>query len=422
MEFKGIRLSDLKKEEVLFFIRIRGKASYFKNVYSLKFIELFQSIREHRCISEYKKNADVHINLNDIERGYLYEDEFNKFSALTSLEEVIKRCRGLREIPYVEASALVYKAYLFFDRMYTAMPDLKIIVTGAIDNYVMDLMVRVGESKGIRFMGVTGSLMSPEYNLITVRGECNDVGQVDSAEVTCFSQKIITNTESRRVPKIKEVLFRGARSLLSYYWRFTVRYLIRYKLMGNLGYEYRFAPYLQGFYSMNQLLALRFLEGEAALKKKTSKLKAYIPLHWYPEATTDYWVNSLYHVDYLSSVMNTIVTLQKKGYEVFAKEHPHFLLSRKSVFYEQLKNNGCTVLSPFVSTKEVFNQVDLVVVWNGSTGIEALLDGKKVLKVVNSYYGDDLVGDLNLNNDNVDSVNIADKCLEKVYRSSFRTR
>ena len=147
---------------------------------------------------------------------------------------------------------------------------------------------------------------------------------------------------------------------------------------------------------------------------KTDNKKAYIPLHWYPEATTDYWIKSLYHVDYFSSVMNTIDTLQKCGYEVFAKEHPHFLLSRESSFYISLKNKGCHLVSPFVCTKKVFDNVDLVVVWNGSTGIESLLYGKDTKKVVNSYYGDGLVANFLINNVSdvdVDSKNIARKCI-----------
>jgi hypothetical protein len=427
MVFKGLKLDELQSEEVLFFIRIRGRHSYFENVYSQKFIELFKSINNHRCISEYKKDADVYIDLKSIERDYLYQSEYNAFESLVSMESVIKRCRGLRSIPYTEASKLAHRAYLFFESFFLKNKQIKLLVTGAIDNYVMDLMVRIGELHGVIFLGVTDSLMSPEYKLITLRGELNCLGGVDDDQVSLFSKKIQDNVNSCTTPKLNAIIKRGVFSYLSYRYRFIFRHILKYKLLGRLEYDYRFLPYFDGFTSLSQIFALKYLTSSDKILNATNKPKAYIPLHWYPEATTDYWINSMYHINYLSSVIDTIKKLQKLGYEVFAKEHPHFLLRRKVDFYKHLKANECQLLSPFICTRDVFDKVDLVVVWNGSTGIEALLHGKDTRKVVNSYYGDDLIlslddftigeGDAEVGSKKL----IAENCIEKVYRSSFRT-
>ncbi|EGQ7944300.1 hypothetical protein G8G17_003189, partial [Vibrio cholerae] len=170
---QNLELHNLTDEEVLFFIRIRGKDSYFKNVYSHKFLSYFTSVREFKCISEYEKDAHIHIDLNSVPRTFLLENEFADFSKIIDVYDVILRCRGLRNIPLNESKELISRAYLFFRKFYNENSSLKLIVMGAIDNYVMDIMVRVGSHFGVSFIGVTDSLMSPQYKLVTVRGELN---------------------------------------------------------------------------------------------------------------------------------------------------------------------------------------------------------------------------------------------------------
>ena len=424
MIYKGIDLSKLKNNEALFFIRIKGKKSYFKHVYSKKFINLFESIDHYACISEYKKDSDVHIDLSLIDRDYLFKEEYDELCNLTSIESVIKRCRGLRAIPYTESLKLVYKAYLFFSKFFSINNEIKLIVTGAIDNYIMDLMVCVGEKYGVKFLGVTDSFMSPEYKLITVRGELNEVSASNKESIDSFQKKIINNINSCYVPKKSQIFYRSIYSFLSYYYRYLIRYVLKYKMLGRLEFDYRFSPYLKGFYSFSQIFSLRYLSSNLGDLGKSKKPVAYIPLHWYPEATTDYWIDSMYHVEYFSSVINTIKNLQKLGYKVCAKEHPHYYLNRESFFYKHLRENNCLVFSPFVCTKKIFDKVDLVVVWNGSTGIESLLYGNKTVKVANSYYGDRIITnlqDITDNNKILDGLTISQKSIEKVLKSSFRT-
>ena len=117
---------------------------------------------------------------------------------------------------------------------------------------------------------------------------------------------------------------------------------------------------------------------------------AYIPLHYVPEATIDYWVHDEFEYDYERSLYHAVDKLTENGFRVVAKEHPAFQLSRNFSFYKELKRKGVILVSGSVPTKVLFEQSDVVVVWNGSTGIEAALYGKPVVRVCNSYYGDGL--------------------------------
>lgn len=415
-------LSTLTDDNVLFFIRIRGKQSYFRTVYGPKFLSQFQAVKQFRCISEYTKDADVHIDLNKVPRDWLLQDEYAEFARLVDVNEVILRCRGLRSSTYALATRLVYRAFLYFRDLFRSRPQLRLIVTGAVDNYVMDIMQRVGLSLGVAFLGVTDSFMSPEFKLVTVRGEATKFSKVPPTRVESVYGALKERALAPTVPKRARAMRSAVYDLGSYVYRCVWRHLIQHKLLGKLGYEYVFAPVLRKFSSLDQLYAITFLGSFDKIFASTEKKYAYIPLHYYPEATTDYWIYDLYHVDYLRSLKDTVRKLRAQGYQVVAKEHPAFYLARFSHFYKELIAEGCQILTPFVGTVRVLAAVDLVVVWNGSTGIEAIIHGKPLVKVTNSYYGDNVIPNFD---DSFKPLHPTDDegrdVVLKVLETSFRT-
>lgn len=422
MKFDGLDFSTLTDDQVLFFIRIRGKESYFNRVYTRKFLANFTSLKEFRTLSEYKKDADVHIDLTGVERDWLTEAEAKAFDQIFDINDVVLRCRGLRDSQYMFARKLVFRAYLFFDCFYRANPSLRLIVSGAVDNFVMDVMHRLGRHYGVKFIGVTDSFMSPEYKLITLRGEPSGFGSPSDDEVRKLYERIRQTALAPSLPSGRKAVWRASYSLASYLFRLTVRHLFYYRIQGKLAYEYIFAPLLRGFSSVDQLMALRYLRTKSGLKLGKGKRYAYLPLHYVPEATTDYWIDDLYHVDYLTSVLNTARFLQAEGFEVLVKEHPAYYLARSSDFYRTLERQGCQILTPFIPTVDVFAMVDLVVVWNGSTGIEAIVHKKPVVKVTNSYYGDGIIPELTAAASlPMPTEEMGLRVVKKVLESSFRT-
>ena len=109
-------------------------------------------------------------------------------------------------------------------------------------------------------------------------------------------------------------------------------------------------------------------------------------MHWYPEATTDYWISDEYFLNYYSSLYSEVDSLVKKGFRVLVKEHPHFGFQRDTVVYKKLQNIGAEIISPSVDITSVFEVVDLVIILNGSTAIEAAIYGKPVARLTNSYF------------------------------------
>lgn len=419
----GIDVSSLTEEQVLFFIRIRGRKSYFENVYSKKFLSLFLKLETFNCISEYKKDADVHIDLNLVNRDWLTHEEYNELVGILNIDEVIQRCRGLRNISYAEARKLVYRAYLFFSSFYLQRTELKVVVMGAVDNYVMDIMQRIGLKHGVAFLGVTDSFMSPEYKLLSIRGELTKYHSPTEDETSKVYETLRNRLISPSLPTKRKAVRSVVYDICSYIYRYIFRYLIMFKIRGDLAYEYRFAPYLYKCNSLGKILSIRLLKTIEDVRAVGESRLAYIPLHYYPEATTDYWIHDMYHVDYMTSLRDTIRLLRKARYLPVIKEHPAFYMARENTVYRNLIEDGAIVLEPFIATKDIFELIDVVVVWNGSTGIEALIHGKPVLKVTNSYYGDGVIPDFSeqLTNPLQPTVEIARDVIKKILSTSFKT-
>lgn len=419
----GIDVSKLTDEQVLFFIRIRGKNSYFKNVYSQKFLHLFLKLENFKCISEYKKDADVHINLNSVERDWLTHQEYNELVDVVNIDDVLQRCRGLRNISYTEARKLIYRAYLFFSSFYLQHTEIKLIVMGAVDNYIMDLMQRIGLKHGVVFIGVTDSFMSPEYKLFSIRGELTKYYSPTEDEISKVYNTLRNRLISPSLPTKRSAVRSVVYDICSYIYRFIFRYVIMFKIRGDLAYEYRFSPFLHKCNSLGKILSSKLLMTIEDVKKLTGSKLAYIPLHYYPEATTDYWINDNYHVDYLNSLRDIIKLLQKAGYSPIIKEHPAFYMARDKTVYSNLIEDGAIILEPFIATKDIFELIDVVVVWNGSTGIEALIHGKPVFKVTNSYYGDGIIPNFPEQSKNPlqPTVEIARNVIKRILSTSFKT-
>lgn len=424
LAWNGRPLADFRDEEVIFFIRIRGKKSYFANVYTEAFLANFEGVTTYRTISEYPFDADVHIDLN-AQSDNISEAKWSKYSSLFDLAEMIERCRGLRFIAFQSALDLVFRAIQFFETFFTQHPDLKLIVMGTVDNYVMDIMERMAKLHQVDCIAVTDSFMSPTYKLISVRGEHNAFRTVSEAEVTAAVVFTRSKLEARRSKTFRKMVGFALYCFASYYYRYVMRYWVRHRLLGRLEYEYIFAPKLAHFHSLSQAVAAcRLPRTPSPIESRGSDARplAYVPLHYVPEATIDYWVASTYHCNYERSLFDVCSRLQALGYDVVAKEHPAYQFGRTAAFYRKLTALGVMCLSGEVSTQDIFDHVDLVVVWNGSTGIEGLLAGKRVVRVVNSYYGDAIPSfETASKEDTGEAAVSADVVMRKVLETSFKT-
>jgi hypothetical protein len=381
--------SKLNDEEVLFFIRIKGKKQYFDLFYPGAFLSEFKNLKKYRTISEYTKDADVVIDLSKYSLSCISTTDYEIIANVLNIDDVIKRCRGLRSIPMHEARELVFLCSKFFIKFFEASPKLKLIVSGCVDNYVMDIMFKFAEYYSVQCFGITDFFLYPQYKLVTNYGEANYCYEPIDSEIEEVLNKLLEKRPSALAISSFKAYKNAFKYFVSYYYRFVVRYFFYYKICGRLGYEYRFAPYIKGFHTLSQLLFTKFYFDELHVEnvKANKDTIVYIPLHWYPEATIDYWTDHPDKANYYESVYQVISFFKGKGINVILKEHPAFFLCRELKFYKTIKSfDNVILLNPFVKTQNLFDIIDNVVVWNGSTGVESIMAGKNVYCTTESYY------------------------------------
>ena len=385
------QFASFNDDEVLFFIRIKGKKFQFSALYQEAFLNEFKKLSRYRTISEYKKNADVVINFSNYKISDISTKDYDIIEKIINIDSVIKRCRGLRSISLHEARELVFKCSKYFINFYKSNPTLKVIVSCAVDNYVMDIMFQFAKFYSVNCIGITEFFLYPNYKLVTNYGEANDFYEPTDKEVETVLDQLLQKKESplaiSKLSAYKNLL----RYYTSYYYRYLIRYLYFYKLKGDTAYEYRFAPYLKNFNSLKQLLFSKkyFDDYNKTIIENNRKRNVYIPLHWYPEATIDYWTDSPDKANYYENLFKVIRFYKDLGIDVIVKEHPAFFSCREIYVYKTLKEfSNVTLLSPFVKTQDLFKVIDNIVVWNGSTGVEALMMDKNVYCTTKSYYSD----------------------------------
>jgi hypothetical protein len=384
-----INLETLSDNEVLFFIRIRGKNSYFKNVYSHSFLSLFRSIKKFRTISEYAKDADVYIDITNTTYYSLTTADRDFLSQYLPFDEITKRCRGLRNIPQNESKELIYRCGKFFIDLYQNNK-IKLIVSGCVDNYVMDIMHRLASYYNIKSLGITDSFLYPHYKLLTVFGKRNEFYTPTEKELQSIYEKLSVGTKSKLAISFWPSIRQAHWNLFSFIYRYFVRYLWKYKIRGKTNYEYRFAPFLKGFNNPALLLGWFYFDKINLDSVKLNPEKyVYIPLHFVPEASIDYWVDDCNNADYYCNLFDILKFFEEKEVTVILKEHPALFPGRPLDAYKQMKKfSNVLILHPFFETQKVLSSVENIVVWTGSTGIEAIMRDKKVYVATENYYSD----------------------------------
>ncbi|MCP9754977.1 hypothetical protein EGI26_07405 [Lacihabitans sp. CCS-44] len=373
--------------EVLFFIRIKGKKQYFDLYYPESFLSKFSNLSKFATISEYGIDADVLIDIDNINISEITIKDFNIIDEVVNFSEIYSRCRGLRAIHLHEAWELVLKVSHFFINFFSESK-VKLIVSGTVDNYVMDLMFRFARHFNVKCIGITDFFLFPDYKLVTKYGENSDFRIPSEEEVEKVVLKLENKEKSPLAISKKKAVLNAIWNGCSFYYRFVFRYFINYQLEGKLGYEYRFAPYLRHFYDPKQLLAFTYFDKITLSQIAKSRSEyIYIPLHWYPEATIDYWTDNYSKANYYQLLFRVLRFFGELGKKVILKEHPAFYFARPISIYKQIKQfPGVILLNPYVSTQDIFDVVDDVVVWNGSTGVEAIMANKNVYITTESYY------------------------------------
>lgn len=341
-------------------------------------------------ISDEASDSDIRI---DTKKGkYIYENNVNVrviAHEIAEFTDVFLRERYFRtQLDFVSSKKEILYTYSFFIDLFKSNSYQKII-TLPVDNYIVDVMSRVAKFYNIEVIGIQRFY---KKNLVrqTIRGEYQKNREVSEKEINDFISEFHDSNNNIFAPNKKKVYFELFKYFFVYNLKLILHYFLRYKVLNNLKYKYistKTQVYpkniIKNLSIYNKFLKNNFIFLDGLESKKT----VYIPLHYYPEATVEYWVYDNKYSDYYTYLINVIDILTQNNYRVFIKEHPAIYLKRDmSNLIPILNNNDVFIFSPFVDTKEVFKYSDSVVVWTGTTGVESIMSGIPTYFIEENFY------------------------------------
>ncbi|MDA7568196.1 hypothetical protein N8742_00665 [Emcibacteraceae bacterium] len=299
------------------------------------------------------------------------------------LDEIIFRDRVLRNTPFKECLVLIRRATGNIREIFKNN-NFDVLVTYPVDNYIMDILMQVAKINNIPIKGICSFFVSG-FKRLTIYGEHNPIRNPSKNEVDLVLDTLKNNFRSHMSPSRGKALKSAIIRYIKYKARYPIFYILGAKILGRKEYDLLATPYnttVRNFY--NFFVERHFTTPEKIDFEKKSIL---IPLHYFPEATIEYWSDNYHQIEFEDMLLCKIDELSERYDQIILKEHPATVFDNPNSFYKLLKNNKKVILiDPFVSTNELLDKIAVLGCWTGSAGIEALVNGKKVEFFVQEQY------------------------------------
>lgn len=340
----------------------------------------------YKTISEYK-GCDFHYNI-DKEDWTKHGIKFWELYRALNLQDIINRCRVLRSLSSEFARRLIMKSLSFCLTFFEKNKFESIIIFTA-DRYTIDILIHVATYYEIKIVGVGGSFL-PGTKRITLYGEPNFINFISNDDIEKLYLQLKSKFKSSGRPNIIGAYKAAIRNAFSILIRYVYHYLLLNKIFGKLNYDY----FLVNTQPKEIFLNLIFYRVKPYDIKTINELinvnssqSVYIPLHFHPEATVDYWTDKSYKAFYLECLCEVISTYREMGIQVFLKEHPAMYLHRDKEFYQFLKAyDNVKIIWPFLDTIDVLKYFHKIIIWTGTSGIESAVNGKNIYLYSRNYW------------------------------------
>ncbi len=308
-------------------------------------------------------------------KGFSEEDEL----------DVIARCRYLRNLPRVQALKMLRAmASVLEEEIEVYNP--RVVLAQMVDEYITHLLSKISELRGIVYVGYIYSYF-PDYVQIVLHsnGRPLKVREPAESEVAHTWEKVSPqNFRQNYKQKNSYSKIQHLKLMLRYRVKQLVFRLLSWRDRDHLNLHYRCLPYVVERRRWQDLPAERDFDKnwrqriEEPQSTKNCPV-VYIPLAYFPESSTDYWVSDKSILNYETKTLE-ILSVLGKNFVVVIKEHMHMLGGRDIAFYHAIKSLPNVIsVPPSVNSNDVLAISDAVVLGGGSVGIEAFVRGKPIL-------------------------------------------
>lgn len=364
-------------------------------IYTRHKLEQFSIALKHELDGDYDAFvfSEDELHKGDIissEEYYRYSGSFSELSG-DDVEDVISRCRVLRSVKQDLALKLIERATrAIYGILFELEPD--VVIAPRIDDYFLDILARVSEKEGVRFIGLWRSAFLNNMFFLTARGGFTKVRGVSRGEVDLLVGKMsregfkATSIEGKKYSidqAIKRYVKLYARAIIIEVVRRLSKNKFRYREMATRFFvnEYRI-PFKKIFYSY-----MGWEEGLDRVLNSGNK-KVFIALQVNPESTIDYYCDNLEFVNVLDITPKIIDCFVRYGYDVIIKDHPNMVGNRNTDFLRDLDDisEDVVVVPPSVDSTYLIKNCDVTYTWSGTVAVQAHMMRRKSICVCMPYY------------------------------------
>lgn len=303
------------------------------------------------------------------------------------IDDMIKRCRYLRAMPDVVANKMASAAirawlYILKDGEYDH------VQLTPIDSYVIDSLERAASYLSIPALHIAVTPFSGRHR-VTSRGELTESSlEVNEVEVNrAFeSLKSVSYRPSWLWGVNRPPLWSGFRRIVTDYAK--TPYYGAYRFISGDKQSYSFA---KRKYQLNRMYgtAGRFVSAMRMEKNALSKLPdefAFLPLQFYPEASSDYWIEEVEVANLHRTYLRIAETLSERV-PIVVKEHPVGFGRRPSSFLDKLLSIKNVYSAPLMYPMgEILHKCSLVIGHSSTTSIQSMVMGKNILFIGTPFF------------------------------------
>lgn len=307
-------------------------------------------------------------------------------------DDMIRRCRVLRNLNKPLALSMIGAMWLTLDSVFEEHKP-RLAMSFTIDRYVLDILARVSQSHGIRFLEMTVSIV-PDHVMFMDRGQLIRVREPCIDEITDTRHDIINDTF------IPSYVDQSKKYNHRQFWKTFIIYKLR-------GIAFQFIRRLKrDKLNLHYLDALNYLDHkprwqdytvlnafnhdwETKLHATPRNRRVFLGLQLLPEASLDYWLKDLSLLDNEQLMLDICDTLGKAGFTVFVKDHPQQFGFRKRRVIQCLKKLPSIVLVPYSTpAAHLLKECDITVTCTGTIGFQSAIAGACSI-VSDAYYSNE---------------------------------
>ncbi|BCA94951.1 hypothetical protein TUM19329_13120 [Legionella antarctica] len=307
-------------------------------------------------------------------------------------DEIIRRCRVLRNLKKSTALSMIGSMWLTFDNV-IKKESPKLVISFIIDRYVLDVLNRVLQSYNIPFIGMTASII-PDYVMFMTGGKLLPLREPEISEVEHSRKQLMNESFAPSyVNKSKKYsLFLFWRTFVYFKTRGMFFNLIRHLKRNKLNLHYLDSlNCLEHKPRLNDYKALRYLDKnwENKLRETPSEKRVFLALQLLPEASLDYWLDDLTLLNNEQIVFEICTVLGNAGYVLFVKDHPLQFGFRKKEIIEKLATLPSVIIVPYdAPATQLIKECSISVTCTGTIGFQSVLAGACSI-VSGAYYSDE---------------------------------